>query len=123
MIARIWRGHTRAADADAYRAFLERTGLPDYRATPGNEGALMLRRIEGGAAEFVLISFWRDFEAIRRFAGPDPERAFYYPEDDRFLLGKEPHVTHYEVASSQAGAAAEGLSHVRFAAEEIEEDR
>jgi len=124
MIARIWRGHTRASDAEAYTEFLERTGLADYRATPGNEGALILRRLENGAAEFVLISFWRDFDAIRRFAGPDPERAFYYPEDDRFLLGKEPHVTHYEVASGATGAAAaEGLSRVRFAAEEIQEDR
>jgi heme-degrading monooxygenase HmoA len=119
MIARVWRGHTRAVDADAYMGFLERTGLADYRATPGNEGALVLRRVENGTAEFVLISFWRDFEAIRRFAGPDAEKAFYYPEDERFLLGKEPHVSHYEVAAQGPSAApAEGFSRVRFAAEE-----
>jgi heme-degrading monooxygenase HmoA len=98
MIARIWRGRTRAADAEAYTAFLERTGLADYRATPGNAGALVLRRLEDDTAEFVLVSFWRDIDSIRSFAGPDPERAFYYPEDDAFLLGKEPHVKHYEVA-------------------------
>ncbi len=120
MIARIWRGHTRASDADEYMAFLERSGLPDYKATPGNEGVLALRRVENGAAEFILISFWRDFDAIRRFAGADPEKAYYYPEDDRFLLGKEPNVTHYEVAASRSGAGAdEGLSRVRFAAEEL----
>jgi hypothetical protein len=34
---------------------------------------------------------------IGRLAGPDPERAVYYPEDDDFLLEKEPNVTHYEV--------------------------
>ncbi len=105
MIARIWRGHTRAADAEAYTAFLERTGLADYRATPGNAGALVLRRLEKDTAEFVLVSFWRDFDSIGRFAGPDAERAFYYPEDDGFLLGKEPHVTHYEVAASVSGDA------------------
>jgi hypothetical protein len=33
----------------------------------------------------------------RRFAGSDLERAIYYPEDDDFLLEKEPTVTHYEV--------------------------
>jgi len=120
MIARIWRGHTRAADADEYMAFLERSGLADYRATPGNEGVLALRRIENGAAEFVLISFWRDFDAIRRFAGSDPGKAHYYPEDDRFLLGKEPNVTHYEVAAGGTGVSAgDGLSRLRFVAEEL----
>ena len=51
MIARIWRGHTRAGDAEAYRDFLERSGLRDYRATPGNAGALMLRRVENGTLD------------------------------------------------------------------------
>jgi hypothetical protein len=45
----------------------------------------------------VLITWWDDYDAIKSFAGPDPERAVYYPEDDDFLLEKEPNVTHYEV--------------------------
>lgn len=100
MIARVWRGRTPAEKADAYAAFLERTGLTDYRATPGNRGVLALRRIQGGVAEFELISFWESFEAIRRFAGADEEKAFYYPEDDEFLLEKEPRVAHYEVLAN-----------------------
>jgi heme-degrading monooxygenase HmoA len=98
MIARIWRGNTRAAQAEEYGALVERTGIPDYRATPGNRGALLLSRIVEDTAEFVVISFWEDFDAIRRFAGPQPEKAVYYPEDESYLLGKEPHVTHFEVA-------------------------
>ena len=42
MIARIWHGMTRAADADAYWDYLNRTGLPDYRATAGNQGVTVL---------------------------------------------------------------------------------
>ena len=38
MIARIWHGKTRAAEADQYLDYLKQTGLPDYRATPGNRG-------------------------------------------------------------------------------------
>ena len=53
-----------------------------------------------------MISFWEDFDAIRRFAGPHPEKAVYYPEDDRFLLGKEPNVAHYEVAAQIPAAPA-----------------
>ncbi|MGH9369244.1 MAG: antibiotic biosynthesis monooxygenase family protein [Thermoanaerobaculia bacterium] len=97
MIARIWRGNTRAEQAGEYGAFLEEKGFSDYRGTPGNRGVLLLRRDLESAAEFVLISFWEDFEAIRRFAGPQPEKAVYYPQDERYLLGKEPLVAHYEV--------------------------
>jgi heme-degrading monooxygenase HmoA len=101
MIARVWRGRTAADNAEAYAAFLERTGLSDYRATPGNRGVLALRRIEGQAAEFVLVSFWDSFEAIKGFAGEDIEKAVYYPEDEEFLLEKERNVSHYQVVSAE----------------------
>jgi hypothetical protein len=31
MIVRIWRGATRAEDADAYAEYLRRTGVKEYR--------------------------------------------------------------------------------------------
>ncbi len=99
MIGRIWHGITRAEQAKEYLSYIEETGLKEYRATRGNRGAWILRRIDGDAAEFLVVSFWEDFDAIRRFAGPEPEKAVYYPEDDRFLLGREPKVIHYEVAA------------------------
>lgn len=100
MIARVWRGHTRSEDAAAYGAFLEERGFGDYRSTPGNRGALLFRRVGEVTAEFVLVSFWEDLAAVRRFAGADPEKAVYYAEDEHFLLGKEPWVAHYELAAS-----------------------
>jgi hypothetical protein len=38
-------------------------------------------------------------EGVRRFAGPEPYRAVYYPEDDRYFPKSErtPYVHHYEV--------------------------
>jgi hypothetical protein len=53
MIARTWRGWTSAEDADPYVDYLHETGLKEYRETPGNRGAWILRRIEGDRAEFV----------------------------------------------------------------------
>ncbi len=97
LIARVWRGATPAAKADAYVEFLHRTGVRDYRATPGNRGVYMLRRIAGDRAEFTLITLWDSFDAIRRFAGADYERARYYPEDRDFLLEFEPFVEHHDV--------------------------
>jgi heme-degrading monooxygenase HmoA len=97
MIARTWRGATKAEDAEAYLEYLHQTGLPGYRETPGNLGVLGLRRIVDGKANFLLVSFWESEDAIRRFAGEDIERAVFYQEDDRFLVERDNHVTHFEV--------------------------
>ena len=108
MIARMWRGRTRAEKASDYLAYLERTGLSEYRATEGNRGVQILLRKEGDVAEFLLVSFWDDYDAIRRFAGPDFEKAVYYPEDEAFLLEKERSVSHYEVAAGAPGVNIRG---------------
>ena len=97
LIARIWHGVTDAARADEYADYLERTGARECRATPGNRGVYVLRRIKQDRAEFTFISLWESFEAIRRFAGEDYEKARYYSEDRDFLVELEPFVDHYEV--------------------------
>lgn len=97
MIARIWRGAVRIADGDAYAKYIGDTGLAEYRSTPGNLSALMLRRDVGDRTEFVMFTTWESMDAIKAFAGDDPERAVYYPRDDQFLIEKEPTVAHYEV--------------------------
>jgi heme-degrading monooxygenase HmoA len=102
MIARTWRGSTKADDAYAYLEYLNQTGFSEYRRTPGNHGALGLRRIVGDRAEFLLISLWESTEAIKGFAGNDIEKAVFYPEDERFLVEKDEHVTHYEVVFESA---------------------
>ena len=96
-IARIWRGATAAADADAYLAYLHETGVPEYRATPGNCGVLVMRRIRDGRAEFFLLTLWESEDAVRAFAGDDLDRAVFYPEDERFLVARDERVDHYDV--------------------------
>jgi heme-degrading monooxygenase HmoA len=105
MIVREWRGAIRAADKQAYLAYLETTGLREYASTPGNRGVLTLTRTVGDRTEFVLLSFWDRLEDIAAFAGPSIERAVFYPEDTRFLVARDLHVTHYEVdGDSRPGA-------------------
>lgn len=108
MIARIWRGRTRLDQSDEYLAFLARTGLPEYRATPGNRGVLVLQREVEGTAEFTLLTLWDSMDAIKRFAGEDPDRAKYYPEDPGYLLEMVPLVDHFEVAWHDLDPAPEG---------------
>ncbi len=112
MIARSWHGRVPAAKADAYYAYLLRTGLADYRATPGNRGVLVLRRTDGDETHFVLTTLWESLDSIQQFAGSDHERARYYPEDDDYLLEREPFVTHYEVLSDRpASGVGESAGH------------
>jgi heme-degrading monooxygenase HmoA len=96
----MWRGRTPDSKADSYLEYLRGTGLKEYAATPGNQGVLVLRRVADEEAEFILISLWESDEAIRRFAGEDRERAVYYPEDDEYLLEREPNVIHYDVVEA-----------------------
>ena len=102
MIARTWRGFTRAADADAYADYVRRAAIPPYLATPGNRGAFILRRVGDVEAEFLVLSLWDSMNAVRGFAGPIPERAVFYPEDARYLTRFDQHVEHFEVVE-QAG--------------------
>ena len=97
MLVRIWHGVTPAEKADEYFDYLNRTGIPDYRATPGNQGTFVFRRVTGERAHFLTISLWDSLESIKRFAGEDYDRARYYEEDGKFLLEFEPTVQHYEL--------------------------
>jgi heme-degrading monooxygenase HmoA len=96
VIARIWRGAVRTEDADEYVAYVRDTGIEHYTSTPGNLGAWILRRPIGDRTEIVTFSLWESMDAVRAFAGDDPARAVYYPEDDRFLVERSSIVDHYD---------------------------
>ena len=102
MVARIWKGWTRADDADAYVEYMTETGVAALSGTAGNRGVYMLRRLEGDRAEFVVQSLWDSLESIKAFAGDDIERAVFYPEDERFLVDREWTCTHYEIPVAEA---------------------
>ncbi len=99
MIARVWHGVVPLEKADGYGEYLRGSdlGVRDYRRTPGNRGAWLFRRVEGDRAHFLLISLWESREAIKAYAGPDIERARYFPYDRECLVDPDSHVTHYEV--------------------------
>ncbi len=108
MIARTWRGAVRAHDADAYLAYLRQTGFAEYASQPGHLATLGLRRIDGDAAEYLLVTLWSSPEGVRAFAGDDPERAVFYPRDDDFLVERDARVRHFEAVFAEGLA----LKHV-----------
>ena len=99
MIARVWHGVVPLAKADGYGTYLSDSdrGVRDYQRLPGNRGVCLLRRVQGDRVHFLLMSFWDSRGAIEAYAGPDIDRAQYFPYDRECLLDPEPNVTHYEV--------------------------
>ncbi len=91
MIVRTWHGRTARKDADAYEKFTIERAAPDYSSVKGLKNLYFTRRDEGDISHFLLITVWESLDAVKQFAGDDPSNAKYYPEDDRFLLEKEPH--------------------------------
>ena len=100
VILRRWRGRIRTADEQAYVRYIEETGLAEYRATPGNLGCqMLLRALPDGETEVTTLSWWRSMDAVRAFAGANPEVPVYYPEDDRFLTERTDRVEHHRVVA------------------------
>ncbi len=97
MIVRLWHGRTTLSKADAYAEFMKERAAPDYDSVDGLIKQYFLRRTDEDAAHFLLVTLWDSIESVKKFAGEDPEKAKYYPEDDSFLLEKEETTALYEV--------------------------
>ena len=98
MIGRIWFGRTKAEDYAPYLAYLEESGVAELKRTLGNQGVMVLRRIDGDEAEFGVLSFWDSLDDVKAFAGDDVDVARYFPDDERYLLEFTPKLKHFEVA-------------------------
>ncbi len=103
MIVRSWHGVVPAAQGEAFRAYLLRTGVAETQAILGNRGSYIYSRERDGWEHFFMVSYWDNWEAIRIFAGPDPQIAVDYPEDRKFGLIADPIVLHHEVVGAPAG--------------------
>ena len=96
-IARIWRGRTPLALADAYRQYLFDAGVRKIAAIPGNRGVQMMMRRTAQEAEFMVVSYWDTIEAVQAFAGPAYEQVRDLPRDDEFLIAKETQARHFDL--------------------------
>jgi heme-degrading monooxygenase HmoA len=98
MIARLWRGAAAGpTQAQAYLRHLEGNVLPALEKIPGHRGVRVLRREEHSRIELLVMTFWESMDAVRAFAGADPERAVVEPEARAVLADFDDFVRHYEV--------------------------
>ncbi len=101
MIARIWHGTTKVEDYEEYTKFMKDVAIPDYKNTEGFIKLSFLRGVDNGVAHFTLITYWKNLEVIKNFAGNEYKLAKYYPDDKKFLLEFEKNVKHYEVFADE----------------------
>ena len=103
MVARHWRGRSRADTASAYLDHLRIETLPRLRALDGHLGAYVLRREVGDEIEFVVLTLWESLESVRAFAGDDYETAVVPPQARRVLTTFDKRALHYDVAIGTVG--------------------
>jgi heme-degrading monooxygenase HmoA len=102
MIARTWRGQAAPEKADAYYRHVTGTVFPEVARLPGHRGGYVLRRdVREGAAdgtvEFLVVTLWDSMDAVRAFAGADPDVAVVEPAAQAVLSGYDGFARHYEV--------------------------
>jgi heme-degrading monooxygenase HmoA len=109
MIARIWRGWATSAGAAAYERYFAETLTPELLGIDGCLGAHLLRRATGDDDEVELstLVWFESMDAVRRFAGVDPERAVVSEHARSVLTRYEPAVAHFEVAATAGRAGAQ----------------
>lgn len=99
MIARIWTGVITRERQDEYVAYVEHTGVAEYRSTPGCRlSAILTRTLDDTRAEVTAFSVWDSEAHIQAFAGPNIDAMVLYPEDEAYLL-QPPHLVHHDVPS------------------------
>jgi heme-degrading monooxygenase HmoA len=105
MIARVWSAQTTAEQAPAYAEHLRSHVLPALRRVAGYAGMKLLQRPLPGAVEVVVVTFWQSAEAVRAFAGDDPEQAVVADEAAALLTDFDRRVRHYEVVAGDGPGA------------------
>jgi heme-degrading monooxygenase HmoA len=95
MIARLWHGWTKAADADTYQAALLDKILPEMHRVKGYHGGHVLRKDDGDETEFIVLTFWESITAVKEFAGANLTKPVITPAAAKVLTRGDEKATHY----------------------------
>lgn len=100
MISRQWTGIAKPSEAELYARHLREDTFPRLARIRGFIRAAILRRTVPKGEEFLIVTIWESFDAIRQFAGNDPERAVVPAVVHDMMVEYDRVVKHYTVAES-----------------------
>ncbi len=105
MIARFWMAEVAKGRAHIYADHLKSRVLPELKKIDGYRGAKLLERETSEGVEIVVVTFWKSLDSIRKFAGPDAERAVVSDDIVSLFLRYDQSVRHYEVVLEESDNA------------------
>lgn len=105
MILRLWRARADRDREAAYPEHFRTHVVPELRQIPGFVGADLASREVDGVVEFTVCTRWASMDAVRRFAGAEPDRAVVEPGAVAVLRAYDDHVTHHVVLERVEPAA------------------
>ena len=99
MIARIWHGWTKPADAKAYEKLLRDEIFPSIaaRKIDGYHGGELFIREGGDEVEFITLLRFDSMDAVKEFAGPDASKPVIFPKAEALITRME-QARHYLIA-------------------------
>jgi len=99
MIARIWHGWTKPADAKTYENLLRSEILPGIarRNIPGYRGAELFIHENDEEVEFVTLLRFDSMNGVKTFAGDDHDRPVIYPKAEPLLTRMDERSQHYRI--------------------------
>jgi antibiotic biosynthesis monooxygenase (ABM) superfamily enzyme len=101
MIARIWYGWTKRANAKAYEEMLRNEIFPSIvaRKIDGYRGAQLFIREDDDEIEFLTLLRFDSMDAVKEFAGADAGKPVIYPKAEALLTRMDERSRHYRIAT------------------------
>ena len=99
MIGRIWHGWTIPENADKYERLLKEEIFPGIAAkkVAGYRAIQLFRRPLENEIEFITIMWFDSWDAVKKFAGQDHEKAYVPPAARDVLERFDDRSQHYEI--------------------------
>jgi transposase/heme-degrading monooxygenase HmoA len=103
MIMRVFRAKVKPGKLEAFERLCREKSLPHMRQAPGLVALHMGAPIGSRADEFVVVTVWRDLDALKAFAGERWREVVILPGEAELV--EEVRVEHYDDALHELGEA------------------
>ncbi|MFF7636201.1 antibiotic biosynthesis monooxygenase family protein [Kitasatospora sp. NPDC008050] len=100
MIVRIWEARVAPKLVTEFCAVIQSEMLPQLAGLDGCLGGELLRSLPGGPHRVLVVTRWRDEEALRGYAGPAWAKRPVWSDEQQTYLEQPPEVAHFTVLSS-----------------------
>ncbi len=95
MIVRIWEARVASRLVNEFCAMLRAEVMPQLDGLDGYLGGELLRSLAGGTRRVLMVTRWRDEQALRGYAGPMWAIRPVWSENELTYLEHPPEVSHF----------------------------